>query len=46
MNEQKQSWNPEPPSEILNIENEDLINETLYSKHWVFELLLKLIKVS
>jgi hypothetical protein len=38
-----ESWNPEPPPEIANIEKTDLIDGTLFSKHSVFELLLKLI---
>jgi hypothetical protein len=38
-----ESWNPEPPPEIANIERSDLIDGTLFSKHSVFELLLKLI---
>ena len=38
-------YNPEPPPEIVKIQNEDLIGNTLFSKHWLFELLLKLIKV-
>ena len=37
--------NPEPPPEITKIKNEDLIGETLFSKTWLCELLLKLIKV-
>ncbi len=37
--------NPEPPPEIVKIQKEDLIGETLFSKHWLFELLLSLIKV-
>jgi hypothetical protein len=39
------SWNPEPPPEIV-INKEDLIGDTLFSKHWLFEILLKLIKVN
>lgn len=39
------SWNPEPPPEIVKINREDLIGDTLFSKHWLFEVLLKLIKV-
>ena len=37
--------NPEPPPEISQVEQEDLIGNTLFSKHWLCELLLKLIKV-
>lgn len=40
-----ESWNPEPPPEIMKINKEDLIGDTLFSKHWLFEVLLKLIKV-
>lgn len=40
-----ESWNPEPPPEIVNINKDDLIGDTLFSKHWLFEVLLKLIKV-
>lgn len=40
-----ESWNPEPPPEIVKIQKEDLIGNTLFSKHWLFEFLLKLIKV-
>ena len=36
--------NPEPPAEI-NKFTEDLIGNTLFSKHWLCELLLKIIKV-
>jgi hypothetical protein len=38
-----ESWNPEPPPEIANIDKTDLIEGTLFSKHSAFELLLKLI---
>jgi hypothetical protein len=41
-----ESWNPEPPPEIVNINKDDLIGDTLFSKHWLFEVLLKLIKVN
>jgi hypothetical protein len=37
--------NPEPPPEIIKIQKEDLIGETMFSKHWLFELLLTIIKV-
>lgn len=40
-----ESWNPEPPPEIMKFNKEDLIGDTLFSKHWLFEVLLKLIKV-
>ena len=33
-------------SRIIKIQNEDLIGNTLFSKHNVFSLLLKLIKVN
>ena len=36
--------NPELPAEIRKFK-EDLIGETLFSKHWLCELLLKIIKV-
>jgi hypothetical protein len=36
--------NPELPAEIKVIK-EDLIGETLFSKHWLCELLLKILKV-
>jgi hypothetical protein len=36
--------NPEPPAEIKKIK-EDLIGETIYSKHWLCEFLLKVLKV-
>lgn len=39
-----ESWNPEPPPEIIQIQKEDLIGETLFSKHWLCEVLLKIIK--
>ena len=38
--------NPEPPPEIIKIQKEDLIGETMFSKHWLFELLLTIIKVT
>ncbi len=38
--------NPEPPLEIVNIRKDDLIGGTMFSKHWLFEFLLKLIKVN
>lgn len=37
--------NPEPPPEIAQIKKEDQIGNTLFSKHWLCNLLLKLIKV-
>ena len=37
--------NPEPPPEIAKIKKEDQIGNTLFSKHWLCNLLLKLIKV-
>ncbi|CAF0786736.1 unnamed protein product [Brachionus calyciflorus] len=39
-----ESWNPEPPPEIVKIQKEDLIGDTLFSKHWLCEILLKIIK--
>lgn len=36
--------NPEPPPEIAKIKKEDQIGNTLFSKHWLCNLLLKLIK--
>lgn len=39
-----ESWNPEPPPEIIQIQKEDLIGETLFSKHWLCEVLLKIIQ--
>ena len=38
--------NPEPPQEIQEIQQADLIGNTMFSKHWLFGLLLKLIEVS
>ena len=43
---QENLFNPEPPLEIAQIQKEDLIGDTMFSKHWLFMLLLKLIKVS
>jgi hypothetical protein len=37
--------NPELPPEMANIQNEDLIGDTLFGKHDLFEILLLLIKV-
>ena len=45
MSESLEYVNPEPPPEIVQINKEDLIGNTLFSKHWLCELLLKLIKV-
>ena len=39
------AYNPEPPPEIVNIRHDDRIGDTMFSKHDLFELLLKLIKV-
>lgn len=39
-----ESWNPEPPPEIIQIQKEDLIGDTLFSKHWLCETLLKIIR--
>jgi hypothetical protein len=43
---QENLFNPEPPLEIAQIQKEELIGETMFSKHSLFMLLLKLIKVS
>ena len=37
--------NPEPPPEIQRIQQDDLIGNTMFSKHWVFGVLLQLIEV-
>ena len=36
--------NPEPPAELSQMK-QDLIGDTMFSKHWLCEFLLKLIKV-
>lgn len=39
------SWNPEPPAEILSIQKDDLIEGTLFDKHTIVQILLKLIRL-
>jgi hypothetical protein len=43
--EDEEYCNPEPPIEIINSKKDDLIGSTMFSKHWLLNLLINLIKV-
>lgn len=45
MDEDMPYRNPSPPPEIAQISQGELINNTLFSRHQLFSILLKLIKV-